>query len=168
MRKPVLTARAGGAVAAVLLAALVGAASPASAATCGSVSGNFNELVLPKDSAPNDPGGRVLGNVDGTLKGVTTATVTSREPRVNGNFFVVTSNVFLTDEGNMLFTRGEATWSEVSRSFYQVELTLQVTGGTGKYAGASGSIKIRGVGNNISAASGEFVHEYRGQVCTPD
>jgi hypothetical protein len=57
-------------------------------------------------------------------------------------------------------------WSEVSRGFYQVDPTLQVTGGTGS-SGATGSIKIRGVGNNISAAGGEFVHEYRGDVCTP-
>jgi hypothetical protein len=165
MRNAVLTAGARTTVA--LFIGLSGAAAPAAAATCGAVSGNFNEIILPKDSAPNDPGGRVLGNVDGTLKGVTTATVTSREPRLNGNFFVITSNIFLTDEGNMLFTRGEAIWSEVSRGFYQVDLTLQVTGGTGKYSGATGSIKIRGVGNNISPGSGEFVHEYRGEVCTP-
>jgi hypothetical protein len=167
MRHAVLIVPARSAVAAVLFIRLIAAAVPASAATCAPVSGNFNEVILPKDSAPNDPGGRVLGNVDGSLKGVTTATVTSREPRLNGGFFVVTSNIFLTDEGNMLFTRGEANWSEVSRTFYQVDLTLTVTGGTGTYAGATGSIKIRGVGNNISATSGEFVHEYRGQVCRP-
>jgi len=165
MRNAVIAARGWTAIAALVIG--LNAAAPAAAATCSAVSGNFNEIILPKDSAPNDPGGRVLGNVDGTLKGVTTATVTSRAPQLNGNFQVVTSNIFLTDEGNMLFTRGDATWSEVSRGFYQVDLTLQVTGGTGKYNGATGSIKIRGVGNNISPTGGEFVHEYRGEVCTP-
>jgi len=166
MRNAVLSARARVAPMALFIG-LSAAAPPVAAATCGPVSGNFNEIVLPKDSAPNDPGGRVLGNVDGTLKGSTTATVTSRQQQLNGNLSVVTSNIFLTDEGNQLFARGEATWFEVSRGFYQVDLTLQVTGGTGKYTGATGSIKVRGVGNNISTTSGEFVHEYRGDLCTP-
>jgi hypothetical protein len=152
-------------VVATALAMAVGVVR-AQAATCGPVSGKFTEHILPKDSAPTDVAGRVLGNVDGTLQGSTTAFLTSIEIGLNGDLHVTTNNVFLTDEGNQLFTRGDANWREIMKGFYQVELTLQVVGGTGKFTGASGSIKTLGVGNNVGPGSGMFLQEYRGEVCT--
>lgn len=153
-------------IAASGLAAVL-AAGPASAATCAPVSGKFTEHILPKESAPNDPAGRVLGNVDGTLQGTTTAFITALELGLNGDLHVTTNNVFITDEGNQLFLHGDAQWREIFRGFYQLELTLQIVGGTGKYTAAGGSIKTLGVGNNIGPGSGQFLQEYRGEVCTP-
>jgi len=153
----------------VLTSAVVGILATASttfAQTCEPVSGLFTEHILPKDSAPNDPAGRVLGNVQGTLQGATTAFLSSLEQKLNGDLHVTTNNVFVTDEGNQLFTRGDAQWQEILRGFYQVELTLQIVGGTGKYAGATGSITTLGIGNNVGPGSGQFLQEYRGQVCT--
>lgn len=149
----------------VLLAA-PWAATSVQAQTCTEVSGKFNEMILPADSAPNDPAGRVLGNVDGTLAGATTAFITGIVPAVNGGLKVTTNNAFATLEGNLLFTSGAATWTFISNGFYQVDLTLTITGGAGKYAGASGSIKVLGVGDNVGPGTGQFLHEYRGQVCT--
>lgn len=150
---------------ACLLAAPWAAAS-AHAQTCADVSGKFNEMILPQDSAPNDPAGRVLGNVDGSLAGATTAFITSLAPGLNGNLKVTTNNAFATLEGNLLFTRGTADWTFIQNGFYQVDLALTVTGGAGKYANATGSIRVLGVGNNVGPGSGQFLHEYRGQVCT--
>ena len=136
--------------------------------TCQEVSGKFNEFILPRESAPNDPFGRVLGNVDGSLEGTTTAFLTSFSPGANGSVHVTTFNVFVTQEGNQLFTRGTADWAFIKAGVYQVELTLSIVGGTGKYANASGSIAVLGVGNNVlPGRPGQFVQEYRGQLCKP-
>jgi hypothetical protein len=141
------------------------AAASAQAQTCTDVSGKFNEMILPADSAPNDPAGRVLGNVDGTLAGATTAFITSLAPGANGALNVTTNNAFATFEGNLLFTRGAAVWTFISTGFYQVDLTLTVTGGSGKYVGATGTIKVLGIGDSVGPGSGQFIQEYRGQVC---
>jgi hypothetical protein len=144
------------------------AATSVQAQTCSDVSGKFNEVIMPADSAPNDPAGRVVGNVDGSLAGATTAFITQIAPTVNGGLKVTTNNAFATLEGNLLFTSGAADWTFIQNGFYQVDLTLTVTGGAGKYANATGTIRVLGVGNSVGPGTGQFLHEYRGQVCTPN
>lgn len=150
-----------------VLAALAALCVPAMAqAQCADVSGKFNELILAQESAPNDPAGRVLGTVDGSLAGSTTAFITSLTPARDGGFSVKTNNAFATLEGNVLLATGSADWTFIRNGYYQVDLTLTVTGGTGKYANATGTIKILGVGDGVGPGTGQFLHEYRGQVCT--
>lgn len=149
----------------VLLAGL--ATTPALADTCTPVSGKFNEVIMSRDASPNDPAGRVVGTVDGTLAGATTAFITSISPARDGGLQVSTNNAFATLEGNLLFAKGSANWTFISNGFYQVDLTLTITGGSGKYTNATGTINVLGVGNNVGAGTGQFIHEYRGTVCTP-
>jgi hypothetical protein len=139
----------------------------AAAATCYDVSGKFNEVIMGSDSAPNDPAGRVVGSVDGTLAGATTAIITALSPSANGNLNVSTVNAFATLDSNLLFAKGSATWLLVKNGYYQVTLTLTVTGGSGKYNNATGTINILGIGNNVGPGTGQFIHDYRGQVCVP-
>jgi hypothetical protein len=54
----------------------------------------------------------------------------------------------------------------VSRGFYQVDLTLQVTGGTGVLRRDGQHQDSRRRQQHLGSGS-EFVHEYRGDVCTP-
>ena len=145
-----------------------GVASAQTPTTCVEVSGKFNEVILPRDAAPNDPFGRILGNVEGSLEGATTAFLTGITPGANGSLRVTTNNAFATQEGNTLFTRGTAEWTFIKSGFYQVDLTLTIIGGTGRFAGAVGTIRSLGVGNNVGPGTGQFVQEYRGQVCTPN
>jgi hypothetical protein len=42
-------------------------------------------------------------------------------------------------------------------------MTLVIQGGTGKHETATGSIKPRGIGNNI--APGTFIDTYKGEIC---
>jgi len=142
-------------------------ATPAAAQQriCTEISGQLNEFILPQASAPTDPFGRILGNVKGSLEGSVTAFLTAFQPAPNGNVHVTNNHAFATLEGNQLFTRGAADWVLVKTGFYQVDMTLNIAGGTGKYATATGSIHLLGVGNNIAPGTGQFVDEYRGQIC---
>jgi hypothetical protein len=134
--------------------------------TCTEISGNLNEFILPQASAPSDPFGRILGTVKGSLEGSVTAFLTTFVPAPSGDVHVTNNHAFATLEGNQLFTRGAADWLFVKNGFYQVDMTLVVAGGTGKYSSATGSIHLLGVGNNIAPGTGQFVDEYRGTICT--
>ena len=149
-----------------LLAATAAAATPVEAA-CSPAGGKFIEHILSRDAAPNDPAGRVVGNVDGTLQGAMTAFITSLSPARDGGFDVGTYDAFATDAGNILYIKGSGRWTFIKNGFYQVQLTLTIVGGSGAYAGATGTLTTLGVGNNVGPGSGEFVQEYTGQICTP-
>lgn len=135
--------------------------------TCTEISGKLNEFILPQSAAPNDPFGRILGTVRGSLQGSTTAFLTSFVPSPGGDVRITVTDTFSTEEGNQLFTKGAAYWTAVKPGFLKVDLTLVVAGGTGKYEDAIGSLKILGIGNNVGPGTGQFVQEYRGQICTP-
>ena len=153
---------------AIVTVALAAFSMPATARaqTCTDISGKLNEVILPQDSAPNDPAGRIIGNVDGTLAGGTTAFLTALTPGRDGGFSVKTVDAFATLEGNLLIASGTGDWTFIRNGYYQVDLTLTVTGGTGKYANATGTIKLLGVGNAVGPGTGQFFQDYRGQVCT--
>lgn len=134
---------------------------------CTEISGKFNEFILPRDSAPTDPFGRILGNVDGSLEGAVTAFLTSLAPGLDGGLHVTVTHAFATQEGNLLLTRGVGDWTFIKNGFYQVDMTVSIVGGTGRYTNATGTFKLLGVGNNVGPGTGQFLHEYRGQLCTP-
>jgi hypothetical protein len=150
-------------------ALLCAVAAPAAAQgrTCTEVSGKLNEFILPQSAAPNDPFGRILGTVRGSLQGSTTAYLTSFQPSPSGEIKITVTDTFATEEGNQLFTKGAATWTTLKPGFLVVDLTLVVAGGTGKYRDATGSLKLQGIGNNIAPGTGQFVQEYRGTICIP-
>jgi hypothetical protein len=149
------------------LVAAPAAAQTRGGITCVEVSGKINEFILPQSAAPNDPFGRILGTVRGSLQGSTTAFLTSFQPSPNGDVRITVTDTFSTEEGNQLITKGAANWTAVKPGFLKVDLTLVVAGGTGKYQDATGSIKVLGIGNNIAPGTGQFIQEYRGQLCTP-
>src|SRR5579862_3932419 len=114
---------------AVLAVSAVGAAR--AEAGCTTIGGKFTELILPQASAPNDPNGRILGTVDGSLEGATTAFLTSLTPELNGGLHVTTYDTFATLEGNQIFAVGDGHWVFIKSGFYKVSLTLTIVGGTG-------------------------------------
>lgn len=152
----------------LIIAALAcAAAGPAAAQerVCTEMSGKLNEFILPQSAAPNDPFGRILGTVRGSLQGATSAFLTSFQPSPSGDIKITVTDTFATEEGNTLITKGAATWSTIKPGFLAVDLTLVVAGGTGKYRDATGSLHLLGIGNNIAPGTGQFVQEYRGTIC---
>jgi hypothetical protein len=151
-------------IALVLCLAVLGTAIEARA-DCQYVRGGITSTIIP---SPNDPFGRVLGNVNGVLNGASTAVITSFNPPNATSF-----DVFVTNGGDMLTATGAVTLTPVPGKppgEFTVNVTLTVTGGSGKYAGALGTITFEEQGHNVFGGSGvgTFDTIYQGSVCGPN
>ncbi|MFZ0431046.1 MAG: hypothetical protein WAO20_23235 [Acidobacteriota bacterium] len=142
---------------------------------CTSVQGKFSEYVITPFGSPNDPFGRVVLESKGTINAVGTAILTSVGPGDEpGTFAATTRHVFLVSVEDQLEAEGAAVFTPIpgTPDVYDV-LTLTVTGGTGKFAGASGEIVATGVGYNFfplppgpsSANQSYFDFRLSGQLC---
>jgi len=147
----------------VLGLAVLGTAIDARA-DCQRVRGSDVETVIP---SPNDPFGRVLGIVGGVLDGASTAFPTSLSADgLNGT----SSDVFVTKRGDILTATGAVTLTPIpgSSSEFTENATLTITGGSGRYNGASGTITLEGRAVFDSAGGGTFDVIYHGSVCGPN
>jgi hypothetical protein len=134
-------------------------------ADCQHVRGGITDTIIP---SPNDPLGRVLGNVNGVLNGVSTAVITSQNPPN-----ATSSDVFVTNGGNMLTATGAVTLTPVPGKppgEFTLHVILTVTGGSGKYAGAIGTITFEGQAHNLFGGPGVATFDviYQGSVCGPN
>ena len=149
--------------------------------SCQNVTGGFTEYVITPFGSPNDPFGRVVLSATGTLGGIGTAILTSVGPGPTpGTLGATTLHVFLIGSGSIqeadqLTATGVAIFTPIPNSPNVKDLlTLTITGGTGKYAGASGTITARGTGLNFfplppgpsSANQSSFSFALSGQLCT--
>jgi hypothetical protein len=121
------------------------------------------ETIIPS----NDPLGRVLGIADGVLNGASTAYLTSESA---DGLDATSFDVFVTKRGDILTATGVVTLTPVPGSSSEVTetATLTITGGSGKYNGASGTIRLEGRGAFDSAGGGTFDVIYHGSVCGPN
>ena len=152
-------------IAVVLCLAVLGTAIEARA-DCQHVRGGITETVIP---SPNDPFGRALGNVHGVLNGASTAVLTSRNPSPTALNFT-SFDVFVTNRGDMLTATGAVVMTPVPGKppgEFTSDVTLTITGGSGKYAGATGTITFEGQGHNVFGGPGVGTFDviYRGSVC---
>jgi hypothetical protein len=137
---------------------------------CQHVRGGITDTEVP---SPNDPLGRVLGNVDGVLNGAETSFLTSSAPDADGVLNATSFDVFLTNGGDMLTATCANTLTPVPGKppgDFRENATLTITGGSGKYTGATGTITLEGRGHNIFGGPGvgTFNLIYRGSVCGPN
>ena len=158
-------------IALVMCLAALGTAIEARA-DCKDVRGQITETAIP---SPNDPIGRVLGNVHGALNGAITSFVTGISP--NPAPFIVLHatcvDVIVTNGGAMLAGTGAVTMTPVPGrppGDFTTDETLKITGGSGTYAGATGTITLKGQSRNVFGGPGvgTFNGTYRGSVCAPN
>ncbi len=148
-------------LAAALAALLIGtsqAASP-SAAGCRTVKGKLvDERAVP------GPGVRTSGTLIGALRGSYEFEVTwtsgAVDPTIPTLLHFEGKTVVHTKSGDIYFT--EAGVIDTGGEGNYVNL-MTVTGGTGKWAGASGQIALVGA---FSFATGEGAARYSGEICT--
>ena len=112
-----------------------------------------------------------LGVVDGDLKGSVAATILNVTQGANGTTIFTVQHHFVTQSGDTIFTDvATATAIQVGQAlgmqgFYAVvNYPVHITGGTGRFAGATGDFNSIGVGD---LGSGRTIFRYSGQVCLP-
>jgi hypothetical protein len=104
-----------------------------------------------------------MGTATGDLKGAVGATVLSTEVVGNTLLFHVQHH-WVTESGDTLaFDPASATTTQVAPGLYAiVSYPVHLSGGTGKYAKASGDLTNIG---EVDLGSGQIVLRYAGEVC---
>ena len=104
-----------------------------------------------------------MGTATGDLKGAVGATVLSTEV-VGNNLVFHVQHHWVTEAGETLaFDPATATTTQVAPGLYAiVSYPAHLSGGTGKYANASGDFTTIG---EADLNTGELVFRYRGTVC---
>ena len=108
-----------------------------------------------------------MGPVTGDLKGAVGVTILGQTVQNGGATLAFTvQHHWVTDSGAMVsFQPATATVSQVSANspLYGVSsYSAQITGGTGKFAGATGNLSFIG---EADLSTGELVFRYRGTIC---
>ena len=166
-----------GMIAAAAVLALNVMAAPAFAGdkdNCTTVSGKAEWTLIPPSAAPaTEPFGRVLGPTTGNLKAAVTAYLTSLAPNPDGSLHATSVEIWSTGAQDLLIFAGDATFTPILDAPIGTvadALNLTVTGGSGKFAGATGTVQVRGTGYNLfgpNAGPGStfFDVSYRGSIC---
>jgi hypothetical protein len=142
---------------------------------CKNVNGKISESIV---YAANDPLGRILGTVSGTMNGATTAILTSFVPRNPGAMpfsiiDVTTFDQFVTKKGDRLAGNGVAVFTPIPGGapgdfFDSLILTVSPTLSSGEFAGYTGTILVEGEGRNLFSGPvgpGTFELTYKGTIC---
>ncbi len=142
----------GVAVSALAMPVVGRAEEPGCIAVSGSITGNI--------TGP----GAVLGTVTGGLEGATAATITEQQGQADGKVQLKLKHVFVTKTRDSLQTTDTATWVPIpGRSgAYQMTTQYTVTGGTGRFANAKGTLENHG---EADTNRGLVTLAYSGQIC---
>jgi hypothetical protein len=102
-----------------------------------------------------------LGAATGDLRGGVVVYILSFKPIVaHGNWVTESGDTLYTDQASATAV-GPIPGSNVSAAIYPAG--LKITGGTGRFAGASGYINILfGAGDSVA---GQFIYRYQGTIC---
>jgi hypothetical protein len=106
-----------------------------------------------------------MGPATGDLKGAVGATIL--DTKVDGNYLIFhIQHHWVTESGDTLvFDEATATSTPVAANLYAiVTYPTHLSGGTGKFAGATGDFTAIG---EVDLNSGQLVLRYSGQICFP-
>ena len=148
-----LGATLGSALAATLcLATVVTAGEPHCVSVGGTVSTNFTSQTT------------TLGTATGDLAGAISATVQGIAPGPNGTTVFTIQHQWITEAGDTIQTAvAEATAASLAPNLFGiVSYPVTITGGTGRFAGATG--RVQNIGS-VDLSTLRTVFRYRGVVC---
>jgi hypothetical protein len=130
-------------------------------ATCRQVSGSISANAI---TNPNVSTGLALGNVTGGLAGATMATFTVSAGS-GGSLNLLLHHNFVTRSRDSLNTSDTGVLIPVPglANIYRMSVNYTITGGTGKFAGATGNLQNHG---EADLQNGLLTLTYSGQVCS--
>jgi hypothetical protein len=137
---------------------------------CKNVNGHGVSTVIP---APNDPLGRTLGSSTGDLKAAVSGLLTSLTPQPDGSIQATSVEVWVLGPQDILIMNCKTTVTPIPGAPMGTvadSTTETVVGGTGKFVGASGTLKVTGTGFNVfgpqaGPGSTYFDTRYEGNIC---
>ena len=151
-----------------VLAIVAGAASIAHAAACRPVQGFLVETPLPASSCGSPVGLCTVGQIFGAVKGealfTASAVIPSLDTAVTGVVFVVgdtvINNVQLGNYRGTVVTKNAAAFRVGGGDIVDIQTVL---GGTGDFAGVTGSLQVHGTFDPDTGGTSTF----EGVVCIP-
>lgn len=134
---------------------LVGGAAMAG---CEPVAGTIDATVVGGEPV------NVLGNVTGDLAGATRAVLMGQGAGENGQVTLQLAHDFVTFDRGSLHTTDAAVWTPIPgrEGVFHMSTQYTITGGSGAYAGATGSLVNDGVADTTT---GLVTLRYAGEVC---
>lgn len=136
----------------------------AAASRCKNVRGHVTSRTVTENcSSPIGlcAAGEFYGAIRGELFLVATSLTPTQDTPVTGIYMFTGDNVVKTKEGE-IYTKDAGALNLTPGGSGDDISIVTITGGTGKYAGASGTLRAYGT---FSETGGEF--SYEGEVCTP-
>jgi len=112
-----------------------------------------------------DPLTNTLGPASGDLRGAVSATLLGApQPGAGGTIVFHVQHHWVTESGDtILFDPAVATTAPLSQTLFAViTYTAHITGGTGKFAGATGDLTFIG---EVDLGAKATAFRYSGQVC---
>jgi hypothetical protein len=138
------------------------------------MNGRLSEFCVHPFVSPGDPFGRNLTVSHGTINSVGTSILTSVGPGpVPGTLGATTRHLFLVDGENQLIANGVAVFTPIAGTVnVSIVLTLTVSGGSGKFETATGTIVATGIGYNFfplppgpsAANKSSFEYQLSGEI----
>ncbi|HEV2803153.1 MAG TPA: hypothetical protein VGW12_21985 [Pyrinomonadaceae bacterium] len=135
------------------------------AAKCKQVRGHATSHTVPAAECASPIGlcaaGQLYGGINGELTLVATSLTPTQDTPATGVFVYTADDIIRTKRGD-IYTKDAGVLNLTPGGTGDDMSISTITGGTGDYAGATGTLRIYGT---FSDAGGEF--NYEGQVCTP-
>jgi hypothetical protein len=107
------------------------------------------------------------GTVTGDLAGSVTASFTAT-PRNDGSIALALQHTFVTKRGDSLTTRDTGLLVPVpgATGVYRMTVQYDITGGTGRFAGATGTLRNHGEAI-LNSTPPQLTLRYSGRICVP-
>jgi hypothetical protein len=140
------------------------AGNTAAAAKCKTVRGHVTSRTVTENcTSPINlcAEGEFYGAIRGELFLAATSLTPTQDTPVTGVFMFTSDDIIKTREGD-IYTKDAGALNLTPGSSGDDVSIVTITGGTGRYAGATGRIRAYGT---FSEAGGEF--SYEGELCTP-